>query len=492
MKNKTLLFFSHKDTVLIFLILAITYGFFYSHGSYNQNTRMGLTFAIVERNSLTLNTSDIQNPDSNFYTGDYSVVNGQYYSDKAPGSSILAAIVYYPIRYFENIFHISQDVFAKMHLLTFLVIGLPSAFAGMLIYKFSKRLSKSKFKAFLVTIAIALGTICFPFSTTFFGHQLAGSLLFTSFYLIFATKEQSKDGHIRLLRLFLIGFLMGLAFQVEYLTAVIILPLIVYYFIVLWQNRQFKRVTNLIFPFLGGLLPIIVLMVYNKIVFGGVFKIGYQFLGDQHFQTEMSKGLMGITLPKISVLFYETFHPTYGIFWLSPVLIMIFVGAFYMLRDKQSRLELALSFVICFGYLVINSGYSTWWGGSSLGPRGVIPMLPFFCIPLIFVPKKWVPIMFVLAVVSVFQMTMAAATNFLVSAENISTISTDPFFSYSLLYNDCWVQLQNQRFSWIMGKYWFGIKDIRCLWPLFISQAFLTLILFINPKQPSLKGDSIN
>jgi len=119
-------------------------------------------------------------------------------------------------------------------------------------------------------------------------------------------------------------------------------------------------------------------------------------------------------------------------------------------------------------------------------------MLPFFCIPLIFVPKKWVPIMFVLAVVSVFQMTMAAATNFLVSAENISTISTDPFFSYSLLYNDCWVQLQNQRFSWIMGKYWFGIKDIRCLWPLFISQAFLTLILFINPKQPSLKGDSIN
>jgi hypothetical protein len=481
MKNKILNIISYKDIILVFLLLALTYGFFYTHGSYNQNSRLGLTFSIVELNSLSLNASDIENPGSNFYTGDYSVVNGRYYSDKAPGSSIIAAVVYYPITLIEKAFQVNQDVFAKEHLLTFLVIGLPSAFAGTLIFKFSKKLSKSKFMAFIVTIAIALGTICFPFSTTYFGHQLAGSLLFMSFYLIYQIKEQITENPVRHLRLFLIGFLMGLSFQVEYMTAIVIAPLIVYYFITIWQKGQIKRFASYLIPFLGGLLPIIVIMVYNKMVFGGVFKIGYQFLGDNFFQTEMSKGLMGITRPKLSVFFYETFHPTYGIFWLSPVLIMIFVGAISMLRHKQNRIELALSFVVCFGYLIINSGYATWWGGASLGPRAVIPMLPFLCIPLIFVPKKWYFPLIALTLVSVFQMTFATATNFLVAPANLTTIAKDPFFSYSLLYNDCWVQLKNNRFSWIMGKYWFGITNIRCLWPLIAMQLFLSLMIFVEP-----------
>ena len=489
MTHKLAKVWGHKDIIVVFLLLTLTYSYFYSHGSYNQNSRMGLTFSIVERNSLALNPDDVEKPSANFYTGDYSLVNGRYYSDKAPGSSILAALVYYPIWYFEKVFQINQDVFAKMHLLTFLVIGLPSAFAGTLIYRISLILSKSKFRAFIVTMAIALGTISFPFSTTFFGHQLAGSLLFMSFFLIFQITQQDKEDNVRHLRLFLIGFLMGLAFQVEYMTAIIILPLIVYYFIVLWRQGKIKRLVNLVIPFFGGLLPIVVLLVYNKVVFGGVFNIGYQFLGDDFFQSEMSKGLMGITSPKLSVLFYETFHPTYGIFWLSPVLLMIFVGAYYMLRQRQNRLELGLSFFVAISYLIINSGYAVWWGGSSLGPREVIPMLPFLSIPLIFVPKKWCPIFMGLTLISIFQMTIAAASNFLVDAKNISTIATDPLFSYSLLYDDCLVQIQNGRFSWIMGKYWFGITGIDCIRPLIIMQLILVLIFFVNPKSNAPKMD---
>lgn len=470
---------NHKETLIVFLLLCITYGFFYTHGGYNQNSRLALTFSIVENNSLSLNATDVEDPVSILFTEDLAIVNGRNYSDKAIGSSLAAALAYYPISLFEKTTGINLDVTSTMHLLTFIVIGLPSALTGTLIYNFCKYLSKKKTSAFIVTAAISVGTICFPFSTTFFGHQLTAFYLFASFYLIFQLKNLEKP--VKFLRLFLIGLLMGLAIQTEYTSAIIVLPLIVYYFIVIWQTGQIKKPANTIFPFLGGLLPIAVVIIYNQIVFGGIFNIGYQYLANPYFQEAMSKGLMGIGRPNLMVLFYETLHPTYGVFWLSPVLLMIFVGAFYMLRSKQNRLELFFTFLFFGSYLLINSGYYMWWGGNSLGPRAIIPALPFLCIPLIFVPKKWNLVLIVLTMLSVFQMTLAASSNFLVPEDNIATIATDPFFSYSLIYDDCLAQLLDGRFSWNIGQNLFGLTGFASLLPLFLIQILLTMIFFMNP-----------
>jgi len=51
---------------------------------------------------------------------------------------------------------------------------------------------RSRFRAFLVTLSIMLGTMALPYSVTFFSHQLTASLLFSAFFMIFFIKEVQK------------------------------------------------------------------------------------------------------------------------------------------------------------------------------------------------------------------------------------------------------------------------------------------------------------
>lgn len=478
----------YKETLLVFILLSITYGYFYTHGGFNENSRLALTFAMIDKGTISLDAEDVTNRDSPLYTEDLSAKNGRLYTDKAPGSSFIAALAYFPIHQIEKVFGVTLDVRSKMHLLVFLVLGLTSALAGSLIFRLSLYLSKSVCKAFLVTAAIALGTICFPFSTSFFGHQLAGSYLFISFFLIFLISTQKQELLVSHLYTFIIGLLLGLSIQTEYMTAIVVVPLIVYYFIKIWQEKELRRISNIVWPFLGGLLPILVNLIYNQIAFGGILNIGYQYLVDAGFRQSMSSGFMGIGRPNLHVIFFQTFHPTLGIFWLSPVLLMSIVGGICMLRDKHYRLELFLAFFSCAVYIIVNSGYYMWWGGNSLGPRAIIPMLPFMSIPLIFVPKKWNPVMLVLIFISVFQMFFASASIFLVPAEKIGLIKKAPFFYDSYLYDHCWQLLKNGKFTWNIGQNWLGLQGWVSLIPLLVTWVILIALLFYKPESNSKRN----
>lgn len=472
----------NKDTILVFFLLLITFGYFYNDSGFNGNSRLGLTFGMVERKMLNLYTGDIEVKDSPLYTEDVAVYNGNYYTDKAIGSSVLAAIVYWPIYAITNIFHASIPVETKKHLLTFLSIGVLSAASGALIYWLSAYLSKSRLKAFVITMSLSLGTMLLPYSVSFFGHAQSAAFLFASFFLIFLINTpENLTLPIKGVNTFLIGLFMGLAFQIEYPTAILIPVLIVYYFYSVWKKGEIKRFVNYLLPFLGGLIPLLMIACYNHAVFGTIFTSGYQYLADTYFKEKMSVGFMGIGLPKLSVLFYETLHPAQGIFWLSPVLLLIFVGAFFMFKQKRFRIELAVSLAAFLAFLVMNSGYYMWWGGNSLGPRAVIPMLPFLCVPLSFVSKKWMPVLTALSVISILQMVLASSCQFLIPANYIPTIGQDPFFHYSNIYSNVMLQLLDGRFGWNIGKAWFGLNTWFSLVPLMIAQAFLS-ILFFKPR----------
>jgi hypothetical protein len=479
MKKNFLKYLFTQEVIIIFVLLTVTYAFFYDDSGFNGNSRLALTFSLVEKGSLSIDPY-INNNELGMSTKDAAVVNGHYYTDKAIGTSILAAVIYYPIHLVEHILNTSLDLSSKKHLLTFLVIGIPSALAGSFIYWLCEYFSKSKFRAFVVTLAITFGTMCFPYSVTFFGHQLAGSFLFMAFFAIFLINIPPLNQSPRYIHTFLIGFLLGLALQTEYTTAIVIIPLIIYYFVILRQTGGLKRVGNYLLPLVGGLLPILVIFTYNTVIFGHVFSSGYQYEMNPYYKMSMSKGIMGIGWPHPSILFYETFHPAQGIVWLSPVLLMVAIGAFSMLREKKFRIELALSLFVSAAFLLMNSGYYMWWGGNSLGPRNVIPMLPFLCIPLIFVPKRYFPGMILLTAVSVFQMTIASASQFLIPGNFVPTIKKDPFFNYSNIYSNCLVQLRQGRFGWNIGIDWLGLKGWFSLLLLIVIQGGITTLFFVK------------
>ncbi len=453
-----------KDALLVFMLLTVCYGYFYQDPGWNGNARLGLTFAIVREGRLTID-SYYNNDASGLSTGDKSVYKGHYYTDKAIGSSVLGALVYYPIYAVIRILGHPVAIWIQKYLLTFIVMGLPSALAGSLIYLFCLYLSKSRPKSLVVTLAVALGTMSFPFSVTYFGHALAAALLFIAFFAIFLAKIKPAGARLNSMHLFLIGFLLGLALLTDFTTAVVVVPLIGYYFYVLWRRGEFPRLLPVLVPALGGLIPMLVMVAYNQAVYGKPLASGYQYLSNPFYEEAMSHGIMGVGLPQKRVLFYETLHPAQGLLWQSPVLIMGLVGAYFMLRKKQYRIELGLAAVACAAYLLLNAGYFLWWGGFSFGPRQIVPMLPFMAIPLIFVPRRVFPLVVLLTLVSIFQMTLVAATTVMVPDDYITHLAKAPFFQYSTIYSYCLKQLEAGLFGWNIGQAWLGLKGWLSLIP---------------------------
>lgn len=474
-----------KDALFIFFLLAFIFGYFYQDSGWNGNSRFDLISAIVQEGRLTIDNYQNQ---PGVDTGDKAFFNGHYYSDKAPGPALIGAVLYVPLYWMKQTFNSARLVDVKK-ILTYLVIGIPSALAGSLIYILCLYFSRSRFRAYLVTLTVTLGTMYFPYSIIFFSHQFSSSLLFGAFFLIFFIKERqiaTKNPY-----LFLIGLLLGWAFISEYPTAIIIIPLIAYYIYVLWGNHNISHFRSIMFPILGLSIPALIQLVYNKLCFGTFLSIGYQNLSNPQFNSGMAQGLMGINRPSLHVLFYMTLHPTMGIFWQSPALLFSIVGAVIVFSNRQYRVEAILGMWIIGSYLIILSGYYMWWGGFALGPRDIIPILPYFCIFLVFIPKRLTWPLLVLSLVSIGQMIIAAASNVRVPDTMVSKIKTMGFFEYSNIYSYCLKQLQEGHFAQNLGQQFLDLRSWSSLIPLLVVISMFTFFflngmgIFRHQKRPS-------
>ena len=468
-----------KDAWIIFFLLAFIYAYFYQDGGWNGNSRFGLIFAIVREGRLSIdNYHDRKGTD----TGDKAYFNGHYYSDKAIGPSVVGAILYVPLYWVKQTFNrVSQDA-AKI-ILTFLVIGLPSAIAGSLIYILCLYLSRSRFRAYLVTLTITLGTMYLPYSVIFFSHQFSSSLLFSAFFMLFLLKERPeiwKNWYF-----YLIGLLLGWALISEYPTAAIILALLFYYFSIIWRNPTYRHFRPIGLTMLGGAIPVLLQLLYNKLCFGNFLSTGYANLPDPYYASSMGQGVMGIHWPNLRVLFYMTLHPTMGLFWESPGLLFSILGAGFMFLKRRYRYEAILAMWIIGSYLIIMSGYFMWWGGYSLGPRHIIPILPFFCVLLTFVPKRLTWPMVALGLVSIGQMMIAAASDVQVPDTMVDEIETLGFFEYSHIYSYCLKQLVEGNFARNLGHQFLGLKTWSSLIPLLVVIAGVTFFFFRNTMETS-------
>jgi len=469
-----------RDALIVFCLLAFVYAYFYQPGGYNGDSRFGLIFAIVQEGRLTIDTYQDREGTA---TGDKAYFNGHFYSDKAIGPSVVGAIFYVPFYWMQRIFNHPSQATVKM-ILTFLVIGLPSAIAGSLIYILCLYLSGSRSRSFIVTMAIALGTMYLPYSIIFFSHQFSSSLLFGAFFMIFFLKEKPEIG--KNWYLFLIGFLLGWALISEYPTVAIILALIAYYFSIVWRNHTYRHFRSIVLPLLGGSIPVLLLLLYNKLCFGNFLTIGYTNLSNPYFGSAMGQGVMGIHWPDLRVLYYMTVHPTMGIFWESPVLLLSFIGAAFMFLDRRYRSEAILAMWVIGSYLVIMSGYYLWWGGWALGPRHIIPILPFFCIFLIFVPKRLTWLLVLLSIVSIGQMIIPAAGVVMVPDTMVSKIGKLGFFEYSNIYSYSLKQLLKNHFAQNLGRLFLGLKSWRSLIPFLLVVAGFTFFFFWNTIKTSI------
>lgn len=209
-----------RDSLKVFFFLLLIFGIFAHTVGDNENSRFDTTISIVEQGTISIN--HVHNN-----TGDKALLDGVYYSDKAPLSSFLAVPSYMLVNsqfnsslgddsYLES-FRRSHS--SKMEWGRFAATVSVSAVAGALIsaiiYATSVLLGLKRNRAILLGIIAGLGTLVFPYSTTFHGTILGTCLLAAAVFTWIKEEYRTTGKNTEL-----VSLLIGLGVSSSYLVAI--------------------------------------------------------------------------------------------------------------------------------------------------------------------------------------------------------------------------------------------------------------------------------
>ncbi len=379
--------------VILFLFLLISFAFFHHiNAGWNINTRLGLTMAIVERDTFSIDAYH-DNPDMPYlFTNDKAFFDGHYYCDKSPALSFSAVPVYWTIwniRLNTALFSdYSHEFFVHLsrYISRVITVSLPAALLGVLLYLLAMRFGVSRRMAFFLSISMLWGSILGAYATLFYPY-LPSALCFMGAYAIMLhyRLRDKKDLQVppplaKGLPLFWAGLLTGLAWFYEFTTGLVGIGLGAY---ALWTIR--RSPLHIWKYILGGLLPVLAFYAYTYSIFGE-FAVPYEYEYDDFFREQMAQGFRGIHLPRLSVLYYISIHPLRGLFFYSPFLLLWFPALLHHLRKRGDSHafapDLILSFYVIVAYFAFASGYYMWWGGWAAGTRNLCSAVPFFLPPI--------------------------------------------------------------------------------------------------------------
>lgn len=462
------------EVIVVFLMTVAAYGYFFSGTDWNTNSRMAMVKAVVEENRFEIDSFHRKG----LITRDEAKLRGHFYSDKAIGSALIGIAFYLPIYHLAQFSGNVIPVKTFIELISFLAIGLICAFLAPFLYSFAKRISGNTWFALLVCFAICLGTPIYKYSTFYYGHVLAGLFLFVVFFIWFSMKDEER---IHPTKVLISGYLLGFAVITEYPTVLMVAILGGYILYVLWKKQALWDVKIYIRLGIGMAIPIILLLTYNTAIFRHPFKTGYGYEVIKEFRDGQQIGLMGIGLPNLAHLFYMTFHTTMGVFWQSPVLLCAFWGWLRMWQGRQYRAEAVFSFGLALVYFLMMSGYYMWWGGAAFTPRSLIPVFPFFGIPLVFLVRKpekiWLAIFALISIVQMFVVVAGDDKHIepVIAAMGSTSFQT-LFQPTSMVYNIYLPNFINQLLGVNRGKEFFHLEGFASLIPFFVLEVCLVAV----------------
>ncbi len=335
----------------LFLLAAVTFGYFTGGAGWNQDAHFDLTRAIVERQTLYIDGYDVNTGDVSKGTGGHIFIN------KPPGASILAAAPYAVIYTIERGLHVSVDSMTRINrwISTALSVGLCGALIGPILYLYGRRkMTATRTAALFVGVVVLFGTIVFPYSTMLFAHVPAALFLLLAFTLL-ETRPIAA------------GIAAGIAVSCFYVCAIAAAILVLLAFS--YQRRTAIR-------FFIGLLPFGFLMaIYQWLCFGSPFRTAVE--ASTPF-THRGYLFGVITIPSTDALYGITLSPYRGLFFVSPILLLAFVGFASMKRNGRywSMIAIVITFI-----LVIAS-FNGWHGGFAFGPRYLVPIVPLLGIAM--------------------------------------------------------------------------------------------------------------
>jgi len=349
---------SVRPTPYLYALLALIVIPIFPHFvSPNEMTRWATAAAIVEHHTFEI-TNLLPLLGGNAFE-DASEVDGRVYSNKAPGAALIGLPAYAVVRLIAG-----PPSAATMRItanaMRLLAATLPLLLLAWAIKRAAKRLGVSDERIGLTVLALLFSTPLFAYGLLNFSHALTAAALFGAWSMIFVERHDHAA-----------GALIGLATISEYPCAIAGIVLIA----CAW--RRAPRIIAGGFPFALGLA------IYNKLLFGSIFALSSGNERNAQFRSMAKEGLFGIGLPDPATLLRLLFDPSRGLLVFAPILIVALAALPRARKALTTEAFLALVLVPT-ALIIFYSGYPNWHGGWSVGPRYLVPAIPFLLFPLIF------------------------------------------------------------------------------------------------------------
>lgn len=403
----------------LFLLVWMSCAWF---GSWERNpnhaVRLFAAMAIVEEGSATIDRYE-------GLTIDKAKFGEHFYSDKAPGMTIMAlpAVALADAWTGErgadfvdfNDGRFDRYLKLRLRLATASGPALLTALAALLIWHMALALTGSPAAAMFAGVGYGLGTPAWGWSTTLFGHAAVAGLLFIAFWAVWAGSRGERPS---LFHAALAGAALGWALVVEHSALFAAVPVGLF---ALWRLRD-RGATGVRaggVAVLAGAAALVPLVAYNLFAFGTVFRVGYG--GVQGFEG-MEQGLFGLTYPKTMVLWELLVGRFRGLFWVAPVLVLAPIGFWAALKAQARREQGGRDLwwaALAAGVVpvLVNAAYVYWDGGNATGPRHAVPALPFLALALapawVWMREEW------LHAVAALLLALSAAVNCAIAAAEV-------------------------------------------------------------------------
>jgi hypothetical protein len=426
-----------------FIAIAVTYLYVFPYfpkiHSANELPRVYLVKAIADDHTFAIDRG-VQRWKG---TADVSPSGGHQYSNKAPGSSMLAAPPYLAVRLVAG----EPGLEASMWIARVFAGIVPALLFLLLMYRFLERYVPDPAIRQLVCIAYGLGSMAMTYSILFYSHQLAAACIASAWIFGIEAAERRRG----LFAFAIAGGLAGAAALVDYQAVFAAVPIAVHVMFKLWSRPRRELLAAIAVAIAGAAVPIAILLAYHTVCFGGPLRTGYD--ASTTFAFHHQEGFLGLTKLRWEAFYGSLVKIDNGLFALAPWLLLALPGLFWLARGSAERAALVdarafwrgtfhmslglcslalgvfayayfglihwsgrisyatifvpmLGGVIAFGrgarhvfrggergaaavalavlviYVLFISGINFWRGGWGVGPRYITAMLPFLLPPI--------------------------------------------------------------------------------------------------------------
>jgi len=386
-----------KTQRALFVFFILSHASFFNIGEWNQSSRYDAIFSTVEHieKPLPLFAIDpfLSHPEMNFNTGDWAHNDGHYYSNKAPGTIIIGALIYAGLYFIEDVLlksnpkEIAFTLF-NMWFINLMLTILPLAFATLLLFKMTYHISTSLRSAFLCATTFGWCTLIWPYSSSLWGHPNAVAALVIGTYLFWKSHRRYASW---------IGFCGGLAVLLDYSSIICLCVLL----LALTFKKEWLTLAHII---KGGLFPALIYMFYHKYCFDSFFLTAAHFSNPAFLDQNHTGGLL--QLPQIGVLFSILFSKQIGLFTLMPVMLFMPFGYICALRGKKNLEFMYIGIAVIISMLFFHMSFNGWYGGNVMGGRYQIIALPFWLFGFFYlkIAKPWRYLLYLATAISGLNM----------------------------------------------------------------------------------------